>query len=137
MDKILGRYSPYLYAILRIFAGLMFAMHGSQKLFGIPGNKPPVPLASLFGVGGALELVGGLMIALGLLASYAAFITSGEMAVAYFMLHFPQGFFPIVNDGDLAVLYCFLFLYIAAKGAGVWSIDRLLGKTNEESAVLT
>ena len=125
MDRFLGKYSPYIYAILRIFAGLMFAMHGSQKLFGIPGNKPPVSLASLMGFGGVIELVCGLMIALGLLASYAAFLASGEMAVAYFMLHFPHGFFPIVNQGDLAVLYCFIFLYIAARGSGVWSIDAL------------
>ncbi|HEY9729791.1 MAG TPA: DoxX family protein [Chroococcales cyanobacterium] len=80
MDKFLGRYSPYIYAILRIVAGLMFAMHGSQKLFGIPGNKPPLPVTSLLGVGGAIELITGLMIALGLLAGYAAFIASGEMA---------------------------------------------------------
>ncbi|MDZ8189045.1 MAG: DoxX family protein [Nostoc sp. ChiSLP02] len=125
MDTFIGKYSPYIYAILRIVTGLMFAMHGSQKLLGIPGNKPPISLASLMGFGGLIELVGGLTIALGLLASYAAFIASGEMAVAYFMLHASQGFLPIVNHGELAVLYCFLFLYIAARGSGVWSIDAL------------
>ena len=137
MDKFLGRYSPYIYAMLRIVAGLMFAMHGSQKLFGIPGNKPPLPLASLLGVGGAIELITGLMIALGLLAGYAAFIASGEMAVAYFMTHASQGFLPIVNHGELAVLYCFLFLYIAARGSGVWSLDALLERTRARSAVRT
>ncbi|OUL32853.1 DoxX family protein [Nostoc sp. T09] len=135
MDAFLGKYSSYIYAILRIVAGLMFAMHGSQKMFGIPGNKPPLPLASLIGFGGLIELVGGLMIALGLLASYAAFIASGEMAVAYFMLHAGQGFLPILNHGELAVLYCFLFLYIAARGSGVWSIDVLTSRAGARSAV--
>jgi len=125
MDRFLGKYSAYLYAILRIVAGLMFAMHGSQKLFGMPGHRPTVHLASLMGVAGVIELVGGLMIAVGLLASCAAFIASGEMAVAYFMSHFPRGFLPILNQGEPAVLYCFLFLYIAAQGSGVWSIDAL------------
>jgi putative oxidoreductase len=136
VDRFLGNYSPYLYAILRILSGLMFAMHGSQKLFGIPGDKPPVPVASFMGIGGVIELIAGLMIALGLLASYAAFIASGEMAVAYFMLHFPRGFLPIVNQGDLAVLYCFLFLYIAAKGSGIWSIDALLRREKVRPAAL-
>lgn len=130
MDRFLGQYSPYIYAILRILAGLMFAMHGSQKLFGIPGNQPPVSLASFMGAGGAIELISGLMIAIGLLASYAAFLASGEMAVAYFMFHFPHGVLPIVNEGDLSVLYCFIFLYIAARGSGVWSVDALTGTAN-------
>ena len=137
MDKFLGKYSPYIYAILRIVAGLMFAMHGSQKLFGIPGNKPPLPFASLLGVGGAIELITGLMIALGLLAGYAAFIASGEMAVAYFMTHASQGFLPIINHGELAVLYCFLFFYIGARGSGVWSIDAFLDRTRVRSSVRT
>ncbi|CAA9282806.1 MAG: COG2259: Predicted membrane protein [uncultured Cytophagales bacterium] len=123
MERFLGKYAPYLYALLRIVAGLMFAMHGSQKLFGFPGGKDPVPLVSLFGLGGVIELVGGLMIAFGLLASPAAFIASGMMAVAYFMAHAPQGALPILNGGETAVLYCFLFLYIAARGSGVWSVD--------------
>lgn len=126
MDQFLRQYSPYIYAVLRIVSGLMFAMHGSQKLFGIPGGKAPVPFASLLGVGGILELVCGLLIALGLVTSYAAFIASGEMAAAYFMMHASHGFFPIVNQGELSVLYCFLFLYIAAQGSGAWSIDSSL-----------
>lgn len=125
MEQFLGNYSIYIYAILRIVAGLTFALHGSQKLLGFPGDKPPVPIASLMGIGGLLELVCGLLIALGLLTSYAAFIASGEMAVAYFMLHSPKGFLPTINQGDLSVLYCFLFLYIAAQGSGVWSLDAL------------
>ena len=131
MDRFLGKYSAYIYAVLRIVTGLMFAMHGSQKLFGWPDGKPAVELASLMGVAGIVELVGGLLVAIGFLASWAAFIASGEMAVAYFMVHAPQGPFPLLNKGELAVLYCFLFLYLAAHGAGTWSIDAALMKKNE------
>ncbi|MFC5272257.1 DoxX family protein [Adhaeribacter terreus] len=125
MERFLGKFSPYLYAILRLVSGLMFAMHGSQKLLAWPGDKPAVELASLMGFAGIVELVGGLMIAFGFLAGYAAFIASGQMAFAYFMVHAPQGSLPILNQGELAVLYCFLFLYIASKGSGIWSIDTL------------
>ena len=128
MNRFLGKYSLYVYTILRIVAGLMFAMHGSQKLLGLPGKHPPMPLASLMGVAGVIEFFGGLMIAIGLLTSYAAFIASGEMAVAYFMAHFPRHPLPIINQGELAVLFCFVFLYIAAQGSGVWSVDALIGK---------
>ena len=126
MERILGNYSPHFYAILRIVAGLMFAMHGSQKLFGWPGDGNTVELASLMGVAGIIELVGGLMIAFGFLTSWAAFIASGEMAVAYFMAHLPQGPIPLLNQGELAVLYCFLFLYMASRGSGIWSIDAAM-----------
>jgi putative oxidoreductase len=125
MERLLGTYAPYLYAVLRIVAGLMFALHGSQKLLGFPGDKAPVQLFSLMGFAGVVELVGGLMIALGLFASLAAFIASGQMAVAYFMAHAPQGALPMQNGGEHTVLYCFIFLYIAARGSGVWSIDAL------------
>lgn len=137
MDRFLGKYSPYIYAILRIVAGLMFAVHGSQKLFGWPGNRPAPPLASMMGVAGVIELVAGLMIALGLLASIAAFIASGQMAVAYFMAHSPRGFWPVLNQGELAVVYCFLFLYIAARGSGVWSVDSLIGRGRAEPVLRT
>jgi putative oxidoreductase len=123
MERYLGKYSPYLYAVLRIVSGLMFAIHGSQKLFGVPGGKDPVELFSLMGLAGVIELAGGLLIAFGLLTSYAAFIASGQMAVAYFKAHAPQGALPNLNGGELAVLYCFLFLYIASVGSGVWSLD--------------
>jgi len=96
-------------------------------LFGVPGNQSRMPLASLVGVARVIELVGGLMIAFGLLASFAAFIASGLMAVAYFMAHFPRGFLPILNQGELAALYCFLFLYIAARGSEIWSLDSIFG----------
>jgi len=101
----------------------MFAMHGSQKLFGWPGDGNTVELASMMGLAGAIELVAGLLIAVGFLTGWAAFIASGEMAVAYFMAHAPQGWNPVMNEGEKAVLYCFLFLYIAAHGAGIWSVD--------------
>jgi putative oxidoreductase len=128
METILGKYSPYFYALLRIVAGLLFALHGSQKLFGFPGDKPTVELFSRMGLAGVIELVGGLLIAIGLFASVAAFLASGQMAVAYFMAHAPQGLWPIMNGGELSILYCFLFLYIASQGSGLWSIDSLRRK---------
>jgi putative oxidoreductase len=126
MERFLGKYSPYLFALLRIVSGLMFAMHGSQKLFGFPGNKAPIDVP-LMKVAGVIELVGGLMIALGLLAGYAAFIASGMMAVAFFKQHFQNpSILPILNGGELAVLYCFLFLYIASHGSGALSLDGII-----------
>jgi len=126
MERFLGNYSPQLYALLRIVAGLLFAMHGTQKLFGWPGGGDTVELASLMGLAGIIELVGGLLIAFGFLTSWAAFIASGEMAVAYFMAHAPQALWPIENKGELTVVYCFLFLYMAARGSGIWSVDAAL-----------
>jgi putative oxidoreductase len=123
MERFLGTYSSYLYALLRIIAGLLFAMHGSQKLLGFPGDKDPVQLFSIMGLAGVIELVGGLLMALGLLTSIAAFIASGQMAAGNFMVHAPQAALPILNGGETAVLLCFLFLYLAAQGSGVWSLD--------------
>ena len=124
MERWLGRFSEIAYTLLRVVAGLSFATHGTQKLFGYPpGGHGPVPVASLMGVAGVIEAVGGLMIALGFFAGFAAFIASGEMAVAYFKVHAPQGFFPVVNEGEAAVLYCFLFLYIATRGSGRYALD--------------
>ena len=100
---------------------MLFACHGAQKLFGVLGGQQ-APLMSQFGLAGVIELVGGLMIAVGFFASLAAFVASGEMAVAYFQAHAPRGLWPIQNGGELAVLYCFLFLYIATRGNGVWSV---------------
>lgn len=128
MERFIGNYSPHLFAILRIVAGLMYAMHGSQKLFGWPGDGNTVELVSLMGLAGIIEFFGGLMIAFGVFASWAAFIASGQMAVAYFMAHAPQGWNPLMNEGEKAVLYCFLFLYIAAHGAGIWSVDAARNK---------
>jgi putative oxidoreductase len=129
MDKWLGKYSDFLYALMRIIVGVLFACHGSQKLFALPvGQKQE---ATLLIVAGVIELVGGILIALGFLASWAAFIASGEMAVAYFKQHAPHGFWPIMqggNGGELAIVYCFVFLYIAARGSGILSVDALLGR---------
>jgi putative oxidoreductase len=123
--RFLGRYSEPLFAILRIVAGFLYACHGAQKIFGAFGGHVmtgvPLMLAA-----GLIELIGGTMIAAGFFTEIAAFIASGEMAVAYFKAHFPQGFWPIQNQGELPVVYCFLFLYIAARGAGPWSIDAMM-----------
>jgi putative oxidoreductase len=123
MERVLGRFGPQLYALMRIVAGLLFACHGAQKLFGVLGGQQ-APLASQFGLAGVIELVGGLMIAIGFMTGTVAFIASGEMAYAYFTAHMPRGGLPIQNGGELAVLYCFVFLYIASRGAGVWGVDK-------------
>jgi putative oxidoreductase len=120
----LSRLEPYAYALLRIAAGLMFLFHGLQKLFGMYGGQA-VELMSLRGVGGVIEALGGTLIMIGLFTPPAAFIASGEMAYAYFMMHQPDGFWPIQNRGELAALYSFIFLYIAARGSGIWSVDWL------------
>ena len=122
METVLGRFAPQCYALLRIVSGLLFACHGAQKLLGVLGGQK-VPLMSQFGAAGAIELVGGLMIALGIFAGLAAILASGEMAVAYFQAHAPRGTWPILNAGELAVLYCFLFLFIASRGNGIWSVQ--------------
>ena len=132
MEGFLGRYSTYIYAILRIVSGFLFIWHGSQKLLGYPatqlppGAPAPSGISPLMAVAGTIELVGGILIMIGLFTGIAAFLASGLMAVAYFMSHFSiQAFLPIVNKGELAVVYCFLFLYIASRGSGVWSVDSL------------
>ena len=123
MKTVLPRFAPHTFALLRIMAGIMFMMHGTQKLFGRPGDGQTVALASMPGVAGLIEVVAGAMIAIGFLTGIAAFIASGEMAAAFFIAHAPQGLNPLMNGGELAVVYCFLFLYIATHGAGIWSVD--------------
>jgi putative oxidoreductase len=123
MERVLGRFAPQLYAIMRIAVGLLFACHGAQKLFGVLGGQQ-VTLASQSGLAGVIELVGGVMIAIGFLTGTVAFIASGEMAFAYFTTHMPRGGMPIQNGGELSVLYCVVFLYIAARGAGIWGVDK-------------
>lgn len=118
--RFLSRWVEPIYALLRIAAGLMFAQHGAQKLFGLLGGQVQTdPIMILAGI---IEFVGGLLIALGLFTSPVAFVASGEMAVAYFWKHFPSGFWPIENQGELAALYCFVFLYIAARGGGRYAL---------------
>jgi putative oxidoreductase len=121
----LGRWQPEAYALFRFVAGLLFSFHGAQKLFGAFGGERVaggLPLAA-----GIIELVGGALIAIGLAGGLAAFLASGEMAVAYFKAHFSlEAFWPIENRGELAALYCFAFLYVAARGSGAYSVDALL-----------
>jgi putative oxidoreductase len=121
-------WAPRLLSVLRIVAGLAFLEHGAQKLLGVPpmapGMAPPAPM-TLFWFGGILELVGGLLVMIGLFTRPAAFILAGEMAVAYWMFHAPNSFYPAVNGGDAAILFCFVFLYLSAAGAGPWSVDAI------------
>ena len=119
-------------AILRIVAGVLFVTFGTMKLLHWPPSPRPMPpfhLFSQFGLGAILEVAGGTLIALGLFTRPVAFVLAGEMAVAYFQFHFPQSFYPTVNNGVPAVLYCFLFLYLAAAGAGPWSIDAGIARS--------
>jgi len=117
-------------AALRIVAGLLFLAHGVIKVFGFPAGAEPgqQELLSLFGIGGVIELITGLLLILGLFTRPAAFIASGQMAVAYWMFHFPSSPYPAVNGGDAAILYCFIFLYIFTAGTGAWSIDNRTAK---------
>jgi len=123
MSRILGRYADAIYALLRFVAGFMFMFHGLQKILGLVGGQK-VPVGTLIWFGGMIELIGGILIMIGLLASWAAFLASGMMAVAYFMVHQPQGTWPVQNQGELAALYAFVFLYIAARGSGPFSVAR-------------
>jgi putative oxidoreductase len=140
-ESSIPRWTSVFLSILRIVAGLLIMEHGTQKLFGFPsGGMPhhPVELASLMGIGGILEFAGGLLLVFGLFTRIAAFLLAGEMAVAYFMVHASgkaiqhvppsstEAIFPIINKGELAVAYCFIFLFICAAGAGVWSVDALM-----------
>lgn len=120
-------WAPYLQSALRIVAAFSFVTHGTQKLFAIPAAAPrePVDLASLAGLAGVLETFGGALLFVGLFTRPVAFLLSGQMVVAYFLSHAPAGFWPILNRGELAMLYCFIWLYLAAAGPGPWSLDAL------------
>ena len=120
----LSRWQPQLLALLRIVTGLLFLEHGTSKFFAFPVPFPMQPLPPMLMAAGVIELVAGALITIGLFTRLAAFIASGEMAVGYFMMHAPQGFWPLVNKGESAILFCFVFLYLAAAGAGAWSIDE-------------
>jgi len=120
-----SRFQPYLLSVMRIVIGFTFSLHGLQKLFGYFGGAK-APFLTLIWVAGFLEAVGGILILVGLFTCPVAFILCGEMAVAYFRTHFPAGYLPIVNRGELAVVYCFVFLYLSSAGAGPWSLDHLL-----------
>jgi putative oxidoreductase len=124
-DAFVNVWSSRVLSVLRIVAGFMFMSHGMQKILGFPVPRPAsFQLLSLSGTAGVLELIGGILLLLGLFTRPVAFILSGEMAFAYFLAHAPHGFLPLVNRGELAVLYCFVFLYLAVAGGGMWSIDH-------------
>ena len=128
------RWQPQVHALFRIVLGFLFACHGAQKLFGFPhpGPNGTVELLSFMGFAGALELVGGLMVMVGLFTRATSFLLSGMMAVAYFMAHQPQGALPITNKGEPAVLYCFAFFFLSAAGAGLYSLDAYLERRKLE-----
>jgi putative oxidoreductase len=128
MATFLHPFEAQAYALLRIVAGLLFVWHGTQKLLGFPTAPPPVPSFVLY-IAGPIELFGGLLVMIGLFAGWAAFLCSGLMAAAYWMVHGFQALFPIQNGGELAALYCFVFLFIAARGSGIWSVDAARGET--------
>lgn len=127
LDSFYAQWTPRLLSVLRIILGFLFIPHGAQKLFGFmaPPQWSTPPIFSMVGIAGALEFFGGLLILLGLFTRPVAFILSGMMAVAYFMIHAPGGFWPLQNKGELAVIYCWLFLFFSVAGGGAWSLDRL------------
>jgi len=126
MTSFMTKLSPGCYALMRIVAGFLFLWHGSQKLFNFPAGMPAdVPLFITY-IAGPVELVGGILIMIGLYTHWAAFICSGLMASAYWMAHGTKALLPLQNNGELAALYCFVFLFIAARGAGIWSVDALM-----------
>jgi putative oxidoreductase len=128
MASFMRPFEQHTYALMRIVVGAVFLWHGSQKLFGYPPLPPGIEIpAFVTWVGGSVEFFGGILIMLGLFTRWAAFICSGEMAVAYWLAHGTKALLPQVNGGELAVVYCFVFLYIASRGAGIWSVDAARG----------
>lgn len=128
VGKNLGAWAPVFLSILRIVAALIFMAHGTTKLLGFPASEMSPTAFSLPWIAGAIELVGGALLAIGLYSRAAAFVMSGTMAAAYFLAHAPQSFYPVLNGGDAAILYCFVFLYIVFAGPGPWSLDAARGR---------
>lgn len=126
MERLIETWSPRILSIMRIVAAFLFMQHGGQKLFGFPSpQRYEFDLFSLSGIAGVLELFGGFMLLIGLLSRPVAFVLSGLMAFAYFIAHAPKGFWPILNGGELAAMFCFVFLYLSVAGGGEWSVDDL------------
>jgi putative oxidoreductase len=134
-DDRVSRLAPHVLSLMRIVVALLFLEHGSAKLLGFPANGPIRELFTLSWFSGAIELIGGALLAAGLFSRTAAFIMSGEMAFAYFMSHAPQNFFPLINRGDAAVLYCFIFFYFAFAGPGPWSLDAWCNARGKRTAL--
>ncbi|MCD9186967.1 MAG: DoxX family protein [Pyrinomonadaceae bacterium] len=130
MNEFLNSWSPRILSVLRFISGFLMLWHGTQKLFNYPPKDGFTAAAGLMLVAGILEFAGGILLAVGLFTRWTAFVMSGLMAVAYFMAHASGGFLPIVNKGELAVLYCFVYFYLFFAGGGVWSLDNLLQKKN-------
>ena len=128
MAAFMNRFGSETHALLRIVAGLLFLWHGASKLFGFPVPTPEGAPAFVIYVAGSIELVGGILVMIGLQTRWAAFLCSGLMAAAYWMAHGMNALLPIQNQGELAALYCFVFLYLSANGAGIWSVDAAMGK---------
>jgi putative oxidoreductase len=130
MDSSLTLWAPRMLAILRIVTALLFLEHGTQKLFGFPPSEFPSPaLFSVLGVAAMLEVAGGVLLLLGLFTRPVAFVVAGQMAVAYWLAHAPQSFFPALNGGEPAILFCFIFLYLCVAGGGAWSVDNAVRET--------
>lgn len=123
------RYDAHAYALLRIMSGALFLWHGSQKLLGFPKAAPDAPAFILY-VAGPIELFGGILVAIGLFTRWSAFLCSGLMAAAYWMAHGRNHLLPVMNEGEMAVLYCFVFLFISAHGSGIWSVDAARSGTS-------
>jgi len=131
INSLCASAAPYLLSLLRIVTAFIFMQHGTMKLFGFPASMGDVQLFSMIGFAGILEVFGGFLILIGLFTQPVAFLLSGEMAFAYFIAHFPQGFWPVQNHGEAAALYCFIYLYLASVGGGAWSVDRLIFQRNK------
>jgi len=129
LGSAVGRYSPYVLSALRIIAALLLLQHGLSKFFGFPMASKPPQMFSLIWFAGALEIVGGVLLLVGLFTRSVAFVLSGLLAFAYFIGHYPRGFYPIANGGEAAVLFCFVFFYLIFAGGGPWSVDSMRGRS--------
>ena len=128
MKPFMSNYNPQCYALMRIVAGFLFLWHGAQKLFGFPSAIPGDVPAFIIYIAGPIELLGGILIMIGLFTRWSAFLASGLMAAAYWIAHGTKALLPLLNNGELAVLYCFVFLFIATQGGGIWSVDALINR---------
>jgi putative oxidoreductase len=133
MKSFMSAYNSQCYAVMRIVAGFLFLWHGAQKLFGFPSAMPGGVPPFIIYVAGPIELIGGILIMIGLFTRWAAFITSGQMAVAYWIGHGTKALLPLLNNGELAALYCFVFLFISTQGSGIWSVDALRNRRKTSS----